>query len=267
MQHRVRGSSRDHHDPDGVFEGRLGHDVPGLDVVGQEILHSLAGPDAFVPFLLRIGGTGGGVGKGHAQGLDGRGHGVGRVHASARPLSGTGVLGDLETLLLRDLVVHVLSVGLKGRHDVERVPGGGLMSRADGAAVDHDGRSVESREGDDAARHVLIAAGEGDESVVPLGPHGGLDGVRDEIAGLKGKTHARGAHGYTVGDSNGVETVSDHIRVHDSLLDQHAQVEEVHVAGITFVPHGTNSHLRFVHILLLETGGVEHGLGSTLFFW
>jgi len=40
----------------------------------------------------------------------------------------------------------------------------------------------------------------------------------------------------------------------------------MHVAGISFEPDGTNADLGFVHVLFGEARGVEHGLGSALYF-
>ena len=54
----------------------------------------------------------------------------------------------------------------------------GREARFDRAAVDHDRGAVEAAHGDEAAGHVLVAAGEGDQRVVPLGLHDGFDASR-----------------------------------------------------------------------------------------
>ena len=68
------------------------------------------------------------------------------------------------------------------------------VTRRDRAAVDHQRRPVEPRHRHHAARHVLVAAGHGDERVVPLRAHHRLDRVGDEVARRQRVAHAVGAH-------------------------------------------------------------------------
>ena len=95
----------------------------------------------------------------------------------------------------------------------ERVPG------ADRAAVDHQRRPIEPRHRDDAARHVLVAAGHGDQRVVPLRAHHRLDRVGDQVARRQRVAHAVGAHRQAVADADGVEAQADQPGRLHALLD------------------------------------------------
>ena len=59
-----------------------------------------------------------------------------------------------------------LTVGLERRHDVERLPGVGFAG-LDRAAIDHEGRAVQTGGRDDRARHVLVAPRQRHVGVVP----------------------------------------------------------------------------------------------------
>mmetsp|Transcript_16306 Transcript_16306/g.48671 ORF Transcript_16306/g.48671 Transcript_16306/m.48671 type:complete len:356 (-) Transcript_16306:207-1274(-) len=249
VQHGVRRAPRDHDHADGVLEGALREDVPGLQVQLQEPADGGARALALGELLLGVRGARGGVGQREAQGLDGRRHRVGRVHAAARALARARVARDLQALLLADLVVHVRAVRLEGRDDVQRVARGRLLARADRAAVDHEGRPVEARHGDDDARHVLVAAGNRDQAVVPLRAHDRLHGVRDEVPRLERVAHARRAHGDAVADAHGIEAVADEARLLARLADARAELQEVHITRIAVVPDGAHADLRLREVL------------------
>ena len=52
----------------------------------------------------------------------------------------------------------------------------------------------------------------------------------------------------------------------DALFDLGRQVEQVHVAGVAFVPDAGDADLGLVHVLLGQAGAVEHRLGGALGF-
>lgn len=56
----------------------------------------------------------------------------------------------------------------------------------------HDGGAVDPSHGDEAPRHVLVAARDGDVGVVPLPPHDRLDRVGDDVARLEREGHPCG---------------------------------------------------------------------------
>ena len=158
---------------------------------------------------------------------------------------------------------HVLPVALEGRDDVEN-GAVGQVAGLDRAAVDHQGRAVEPPHRDQAAGHVLVAAGDRHEAVVPLGLHHRLNRVGDEIAGRERKAHAVGAHRDAVADADRVEPHADHAGGHDTFADLGRQPVEVHVAGVALVPHARDPDLRLVEVSRLQTGTEEHGLRGSL---
>ncbi len=137
---------------------------------------------------------------------------------------------------------EIFAVALKGRHDVERLAV--EMTGADRAAVDHQRRAIEPAHRDQAAGHVLVAAGERDIRVVPLRLHHGLDRIGDQVARLQRVAHAVGAHRDAVADADGVEPHADQAGRDDPLLDSIGQPFEVHVAGVALVPHAGDADLR-----------------------
>ena len=136
----------------------------------------------------------------------------------------------------------------------------------DRAAVDHDAGAIQPTHGHDAAGHVLVAAGQGDAGVVPLGTHHRFDRVGDQVARLQRIAHAGGAHRDAVGDADGVEPHADQPGRLDPFLHLGSQVAEVHVAGVALVPHAGDADLRLVHVVVGHAGAVEHGLRGTLRF-
>mmetsp|Transcript_30435 Transcript_30435/g.71267 ORF Transcript_30435/g.71267 Transcript_30435/m.71267 type:complete len:270 (+) Transcript_30435:1088-1897(+) len=266
MKDCVRRASGHHDHSDRIIKSSLGHDVAGLDIFPEKNFHGLTSPSAFVALLLGIGRGRGGIGKGHAQSLDGGGHGICRVHTSAGAWTRTGVLNNLLSLLLRNFVIHKLTIGLERRHDVQCLSVGGLLSSTNRSAIDHDGRTIETAHCHDATRHVLVTSRQSNEAIVPLRTHGGFNRVSDQIARLEREAHAGGPHGNAIRDADGVEAISNEIAAYHSLLHILRELQEVHVARISFVPNRTDADLRLIHVLLLQSSGVQHGLRRALGF-
>ena len=112
----------------------------------------------------------------------------------------------------------------------------------------------------------LVAPGDGDEAVVPLAAGHGLDGVRDEVAGLERERHPLGAHGHAVRDPDGVESHPLHTGRLDPFLHRVGEPEQVHVAVVALVPDAGDADLRLVEVRLGEPGGEELGLRGSLGF-
>ena len=121
-------------------------------------------------------------------------------------------------------------------------PVGGVAG-ADRAAVDHEAGAIQAAERHQRAGHVLVAAGDHDAGVVPLGAHHGFDRVGDEVARLQRVAHAVGAHRDAVGDADRVEPHADEAGFRHALLDLGREVEQVHVAGVAFEPHAGDADL------------------------
>jgi hypothetical protein len=53
----------------------------------------------------------------------------------------------------------------------------------------------------------------------------------------------------------------------NAFLDLGGQVQQVHVAGVAFVPDAADADLRLVHVLGRHPGAVQHRLRGALAFW
>ncbi len=176
--------------------------------------------------------------------------------------TGAGMAHNLFAFFVRDFFGQVLSIALKSGDDIQRMPI--PFTGPDGPTINHDRRSIQAAHGHDTARHVLVAARNRDQGVVPLRPHNGLHRIGDEITRLKGVAHTLGPHRDTIRDADRVEPHADHAGLLDPLLDGVSQSIEVHIAGIALVPDTANADLGLVHIVRRKPRGVEHGLRGAL---
>ena len=263
VEHGV-GRAAERHDRDHrVFEGASGHDVARLEIPLEERADRGAGPQALVQLVGVLGRDRGAIRERHAHRLDRRGHRVGGVHAAAGAGARAGVADDVAAAGVVDPSGHVFAVALEGGDDVER-RAIGKVAGLDRASIDHQGRAVEPAHRDQAARHVLVAAGDCHEAVVPLCMHHRLDRVGDHVAGGEGVAHPLGAHRDAVADADRIEPHPDHAGRHHALADLRRQRVQVHVAGVALVPHAHDAHLGLVEVGGLETGAEEHRLRGAL---
>ena len=142
----------------------------------------------------------------------------------------------------------------------------GRVAGADRAAVDHEAGPIQPAERHQRPGHVLVAAGQHDAGVVPLGAHHGFDRVGDEVARLQRVAHAVGAHRDAVGDADRVEPHADEPGRLHALLHFGREVQQVHVARVALEPHAGDADLRLLHVVFGHAGGVEHGLRRALRF-
>ena len=110
----------------------------------------------------------------------------------------------------------------------------------------------------------LSQPGNGDQRVVPLRAHDGLDRVGDQIARRQRVAHAVGAHRQAVADADGVEAEPDETGGLHAFLDVCGQPIEVHVAGVALVPHAADADLRLLQIGVGQADAVEHRLRRAL---
>ena len=147
---------------------------------------------------------------------------------------------------------------MEGRDDIK-----GLaihVAWLDGATVNHDRRTIQTPHGDQRAGHVLVATGDGHQTVIPLSAHHGLDRIGDDLTGLQRVAHAAGAHGDAIGDADGVETHTDHVGLDHALFHYGGKVVQVHVTGVAFPPDAGDTDFRLGHIGLAQACAVKHGL-------
>ena len=159
-----------------------------------------------------------------------------------------------------------LPVALERRHDVELVPARHLvvMTSPNGPAVNHHRRAVQPSHRDHAAGHVLIAPGDRDHPVIPLAAHHRLNRIGNQIARLQRETHPLRAHRDAVADPHRVETKADQTcRLH-ALLHLRRKIQQMHVAGIAFIPDTGDPDFRLLHVAFDKARGIKHGLRSPL---
>ena len=77
----------------------------------------------------------------------------------------------------------MLTIRLKRHADNQISAINFAAARLDGAAVDHDGGSVEASHCHDHPRHVLVASRQRDVAVVPLSTHHCLNAVCNDVSG------------------------------------------------------------------------------------
>ena len=132
------------------------------------------------------------------------------------------------------------------------------------SAVDHQRRPVDAAQRNETARHVLVAARDRDQPVVPLPAHDRLDRVGDQVAGLQRVAHSVGTHRDAVADTDGIELQAKQAGLSDALFAFPAEVQQVHVARVSLVPHARDADLSLVHVLFGHAGCIQHGLRRAL---
>ena len=264
MQHRVGGAAERDNNRNRVLECFTGHDVARLDITLDQFEHGFACAMAVIllgignGFLCRT------VRQAHAERLDRRRHRVRGIHAAAG--AGTRYRGqlDLVKLVIADLAGRVAADCLEHGNDIPA-----LGARLDRAAVNEDAWTVEPRQGHHAARHVLVAAANGNQAVKALCTGHGLDRIGDHFARHQRIAHPRGPHRNTVRNRDGIENHALAPGAVDTLAGILGQLVDVHVAGRHHAPCGCNADLGLVEILVGETDRVQHraarGLRHTVY--
>ena len=90
--------------------------------------------------------------------------------------------------------------------------------------------------------------------------------VGNQVARLQREAHAVGAHRDAIADADRIEPHANQPGGLHPFLDLGGQIQQVHVAGVSLVPHAGDADLGFVHVGFGHAGAVEHGLRSTLRF-
>ena len=106
----------------------------------------------------------------------------------------------------------VLAHSLKGANDGKVLSV--VMARFDRAAIDKDGRDVQTRDCNHCAGHILVTAANCQQTINALCLAHSLNRVGDYFARNKAVLHAFSAHGDTVADGDRAE----HLRHRSRLL-------------------------------------------------
>ncbi|CAB4823566.1 unannotated protein [freshwater metagenome] len=256
MQRRIGRSTQGHHHRERVRKCRGREDHAGGDLTLKQQAHRDTGACALFRFSWIRGGCGGTVRQRESKRFGCSRHRVCGVHATtcARPRTGVpdhGVHGCLAACTSKKL-----SIALEHRRDVEPLS---RVRPSKGCPAKHHQRwTVKSRHRDQTSRHVLVAAGNGNESIVPLRTHDGLNRVCDQVTRWKRVAHPIRSHRNAIAHTNRVEAHANHASRLNTALDRLAQRQQVHVARIALEPGAGNSHLRLIEVGLGEPSGEEH---------
>ena len=256
VEHGVGGAAQGHVHRLRVVEGGGGHDIPGTDVLLDQ-LHDL---HARVLGQAQAGGVDGGDGsvapQGHSDGLGQAVHGVGGVHAGAAAAGGAGVL----RVVLHPVLVQLARV--IGAHGLEHVAQAGAaavgqMAGQHGAAGAEDGRDIQAGRGHKQAGHVLVAVGDHHQAVELMGHDHGLGGVGDQVPGDQGVLHAHMTHGDAVAHGDGGEHNGGAPGGPDPGLHRLGDLIQVHVAGHDLVIGADHAHQGAGELLVRIAQGVQ----------
>ncbi len=264
MKHRIGTPAECHHSDHRVLEGSACHDVARFDVCLHQLQDRSGCTSALIFFVGIFCRNTRRIRQRHTESLDRCRHRVGRVHASTGSRTWATCLHDLLTFFVADLAGNELTITLKRTDDVQlfAVP----ESWLDRSAVDHDRGTVQAAHRDQTARHILVAARQGNQRVIPLCAHDRFDRIGNQVAALQAKTHAIGTHRNTVADANGVETHPHHPSFGHGRFHIPGQIQQVHVATVAFVPNAADANLGLVHVFSAHSCCVQHRLRSTLTF-
>ena len=121
VEHGVGGAAQGHVHRHGVLEGRERGDLPGQDLLGDQ-LHDLHAGFLGQANAGRVHRRDGAVaGQGQPQGLAQAVHGIGGEHAGAGAAAGAGALRELFELVFADLAALHRPHPLKDRDQVHRL--------------------------------------------------------------------------------------------------------------------------------------------------
>src|SRR5690606_36974439 len=204
--------------------------------------------EAFLLLLFAYRRVGRRVGEAHAQCFDRSSHGVCGIHTAAGPCTRAGVFYNAEEVLIRELTSYFLPQSLECRHDVQVLPF--IVAWGDGAAIYHDGWSIEPGHRHDGSRHIFVTAGNGDDSIIILASADGFDAIGNDIAAYQRVSHAIRAVAHPVAHTDRVEYEAYEVISPYALLYDLCQVVEMPVAGVPVIAHAGNTYLRFLHVVV-----------------
>ena len=203
MEHRIGGAAQGHVDGHGVFKGRTGGDIPGADVLGQQVHHRharLLGKADAGGSHRRYGAV---ARQPKADGLGETVHRIGGEHPGTGTAAGAGVVFEFGqffqahglTLHPADPFentdqMHVLAAETAGEH---------------GTAAHHDGRDIDPQHGHEHARRHLVAVGNHHQGVKGMGHGHDLHRIGNDLAAGQGILHALVVHGQAIADPDGPE--------------------------------------------------------------
>ena len=138
-----------------------------------------------------------------AEHLEGGGHRVRGKLPTAGPRTGTGAVLDGAQFFGRDPPSIVGTDRFK--HVLNGKVAALIFAVHDRAAIEHQTRDIDPREGHHCAGDRFIATGQGNHGIEEIAAGDELDGVGNHLAADQGRLHPLGAHGDSVRDGDRVE--------------------------------------------------------------
>ena len=199
----------------------------------------------------------GAVRQTHPERLDRGGHGVRRVHAAAGTGAGDGARLEAIQILVADFIIGMHPNSFEHGHYVN-----GPAIKVSGencSAINEDPGPIQARQSHHAARHILVAATDGDQAVKAFAAGNRFDGVGDDFAGHERILHAFCAHGDAIRNRDCAKYDCLAAGFVHALRDVDGELVDVHVAGRDHAPGGGDADLRFLEIFLRVACRVQHG--------
>ncbi len=262
MQHRVGRAPGAGDSGNGVLKGGAGENAARQNALLQNIHDDLAAAEGDFVFARIHGGNAVESHGRKADQLHHRGHGVGGVLAAAGARPGAGNIFQLEQIGVRHLTGGV------GAHGFEDILNGDVFAfvnpRGDRAAVEHETRQVQARQRHAGGGNGLVAAHHTNYGVEHLAAADQFDGIRNQLAAHQRGPHALGAHGFAVGDGDGVELHRRAAGGANAFFHLRREAAQVEVAGHGFDPGVGHSDDGAAEVGVGESDGFEHGAGRSL---
>src|ERR1019366_3004304 len=203
MEHGIGRATRGGDSGNRILECGASENVARQNALPQHVHDDLTAAEGDFIFARVHGGNAIEAHGRQANQLHDRGHGVGGVLAAAGAGAGAGNVLQLEQFRVGHLSRRV------GAHRLEYVLNGDVFafvnSGGDGAAVEYEAGKVHARQCHGGGGNGFVAADHADDRVEHLPATDQLDGVSDDLAADERGAHAFGAHGFAVGDGDGVE--------------------------------------------------------------
>ena len=136
------------------------------------------------------------------------------------------------------------------------------VAGGDGAAVEHEAGDVETAESHDGGGHVLVAAGDADDTVERVATSDEFDRVGYDFSGDQARLHALGSHGDAVVDRDGVELHRRAASLAHALLDGLGDLAEVEVARADLGPGVGDADDGLVQVFFGEADTAEVRAGG-----
>ena len=187
---------------------------------------------------------------------DGR-HGVRGVLAAAGTGAGASHVFEVVQFLVSDFSGSVGAHRFK--HILNRDVLAAIAARRDGAAVKYEPGKIHAGQCHGRGRDRLIATHHANDRVEQLSAADQFNRIGDHLATYQRSPHAFGAHGFAVGDGDGVELHGSAAGGANAFFHFGRKPPQVKVAGHGFNPGVGHADQRLAEVGISEANRFEHG--------